>query len=136
MEMSRKDFLSLWEKAKQEDILRDGDNQFAYVAGNLVPVDVFYDEEWGYKDGVITCPGCSDTEDVYDTLLDGEVGEWGYKDCLLVCYYRENTYTSMFDFYNNEVTRGFDDWQASWETQYWVVDKEGNASQLEVDSWK
>ena len=131
--MDRKKFLELWEKAKLENIMREGDNQYAYVAGTLVSVDVFYEGEWSYKDGEVTCPSYSDTEDIYDTVLDGEPNEWDYKDCLMVCYYRKNEYTTMFDFYNNQVESGFDNWQASWQTEYWVADKDGVITQLIED---
>ena len=124
--MKRNEFLALWENAKQENIYRDGDNQYAYASGTLVSVDVFYEGEWSVKEGGIECPDYSEDEQAYDTLLDGTPDKWTeFSDCLLVCYYRKNEYTTRFDFYNNEVERGFDDWQESYQTEYWVVGKDG-----------
>ena len=135
--MNRKEFLNDWNRAKVvADVLRDGDNQFAYIAGSLVSAEPHYN--WKFDKGVVTTEDCQgDVEDIWDTYIDGEPTEWKeYQDCLVILYYRSNEFTTMFDFYNNVVDRGFDDWQESWKTEYWVADKDGNMTELEVEDWQ
>ena len=138
MNTARLAFLNLWHKVKHiaEDIMRDGDNQYAYIAGQLVSAEPHYN--YTFVDGVLTTEDWhGEDEDAWDTYVDGRPTEWTeYRDSLVILFYRKNYYSSRFDFYNNEVERGFDDWLESWQTEYWVADENGKMTQLtDVTDW-
>ena len=138
--MNRTEFLKVYKKFAGE-LMREGDNQFAYLEGNLVTAEMFSD--WKLEGTTLTTDDSCDLEEIFDTYIDGTPDKWTEyggncpwcpKGTLVVLFYRKNTYTTQFDFYNNEITRGFDDLLESWQTEYWVATDKG-LEELDVDDW-
>lgn len=137
--MKREDFLQEYNSVK-DSLTREGDNRYAYLEGTLVSYETHHDFSLVYKDDSITlhAPALGENEDCFDIELDGNPADYlsGLSpDSLIVCFYRANTVTTQFDFYENEVIRGCGDWLRSKLTEYYITDSRGVARLLHIDDW-
>ena len=132
--MNRQEFLKVYHQLKGDIVSRE-DNQFAYVNGELVSVEVHYDYKYDGVEGVITTDSfCGDDRGEYDLLFESL--PTNCENSLMVVYYRENHPTTRLDFYNNEVEVAPHDLLASWQTEYYLTNSDGVPCQVEVNEYR
>ena len=135
--MKREELLKVYRHHK-DYLSREGDNQFAYLEGSLFSLEA-HESFTLSQDGdgyTLTCSSYSDNEYIFDVEVDGDVCKMKLSpDTIYVAYYRANTVTTRFDFYNNEVESGFDDMQRSKLTEYYLSDAHGNLHEIYVSEW-